>query len=211
MKNSFGRPGLLRTEGSGDPEVQFALNQSLTVALHDEHRRKRVRSAWRMFAQSCQASDGKFLLALFWRSASGYWRGKLVWMLVTLLIAVIVLQLLVQYWINFWNRDFFNALEQKDPAALWRQAQLFVLLTAMSVVLAIMSVWGRMTVQRQWREWLSRHLIARWLSNAAYWRLRLVSGAHRCPEYRIAEDARFATDAPIDLSLGLLTAVLNAV
>jgi len=164
-----------------------------------------------MFAQSCQASDGKFLLALFWRSASGYWRGKLVWMLVTLLIAIIILQLLVQYWINFWNRDFFNALEQKDPAALWHQAQLFVLLTAMSVVLAIMSVWGRMTVQRQWRQWLSRHLIERWLRNDAYRRLRLVSGAHRCPEYRIAEDARFATEAPIELSLGLLTAVLNAV
>jgi putative ATP-binding cassette transporter len=164
-----------------------------------------------MFEQSCQASDGKFLISRFWRSASGYWRGKGVWLLVTLLITIIFLQLLVQYWMNFWNRDFFNALEQKDSAALWHQAQFFVLLTVMSVVLAIVSVWGRMTVQRQWRAWLSRHLLERWLQNDAYRRLRLVSGAHRCPEYRIAEDARAATDAPIDLSLGLLTAVLNAI
>ena len=164
-----------------------------------------------MLERRCQTNDGTFLIARFWRSASGYWRSKKVWFLVILLIGLIFLQLLVQYWINFWNRDFFNALEQKDPAALWQQAQLFVLLTAMSVVLAILSVWGRMTVQRQWRGWLSRHLIERWLRNGAYRRLRLVSGTHRCPEYRIAEDARLATDTPIDLSLGLLTAVLNAV
>lgn len=164
-----------------------------------------------MLEQSCQAGDGKFLISRFWRSASGYWRGKQVWVLVTLLISIIFLQLLVQYWLNFWNRDVFNALEQKDPAALWRQAQLFVLLTAASLMLATVSVWGRMTVQRQWREWLSRRLIERWLRNDAFRRLKLVSGSHRCPEYRIAEDARFATDAPIDLTLGLLTAVLNAV
>jgi vitamin B12/bleomycin/antimicrobial peptide transport system ATP-binding/permease protein len=164
-----------------------------------------------MLDHTHQARTRKFLITRFWRGASGYWRGKKVWLLVGLLISTIILQLLVQYWMNFWNRDFFNALELRDPAALWQQAQLFVLLTASSVVLAIVSVWGRMTVQRQWREWLSKHLIERWVSNDAYRRLRLVKGAHRCPEYRIAEDARLATDAPIDLSLGLLSALLSAV
>jgi putative ATP-binding cassette transporter len=164
-----------------------------------------------MFERTHQTRNRKLLITRFWRSASGYWGAKKVWLLVALLICTIILQLLVQYWINFWNRDFFNALELRDPAALWHQAQLFVLLTAVSVVLAIVSVWGRMTVQRQWREWLSRHLIERWVSNDAYRRLSLVSGAHRCPEYRIAEDARLATDAPIDLSVGLFSALLSAV
>jgi vitamin B12/bleomycin/antimicrobial peptide transport system ATP-binding/permease protein len=164
-----------------------------------------------MFERSHQTGNRKLLISRFWRSASGYWGGKIVWLLVALLISTIILQLLVQYWINIWNRDFFNALELRNQAALWHQAQLFALLTAASVILAIVSVWGRMTVQRQWREWLSRHLIERWVSNDAYRRLRLVNGAHRCPEYRIAEDARLATDAPIDLSLGLISALLSAV
>ena len=119
-----------------------------------------------MIERTHQARNRKLLITRFWRSASGYWGGKTVWLLVALLISTIILQLLVQYWINFWNRYFFNALESRDSAALWHQAQLFVLLTAVSVVLAIVSVWGRMTVQRQWREWLSRHLIERWVSNA---------------------------------------------
>ena len=164
-----------------------------------------------MFERSPQARNRKLLITRFWRSASGYWGGKIVWLWVALLVSTVILQLLVQYWINFWNRDFFNALELRDSAALWHQAKLFVLLTAVSVMLAIASVWGRMTVQRQWREWLSRHLIERWVSDEAYRRLRLVNGPHRCPEYRIAEDARLATDAPIDLSLGLFSALLSAV
>src|SRR5436190_20806559 len=117
----------------------------------------------------------------------------------------------VQYWLNFCNRDFFNALERKDGSALWAQAQLFVPLAAASLVLALVSVWGRMTAQRTWREWLSKHLIDYWLGNDRHRRIKFVPGKHEYPEYRIAEDARVATDAPIDLTLGLLTSLLNAI
>jgi len=128
-----------------------------------------------------------------------------------LLIAVVLLQLLVQYWLNFWNRDFFNALERKDESALWVQARLFVPLAAASLVLALLSVWGRMTAQRNWRVWLSKHLIDYWSGNDRYRRLKFIPGRHEHPEYRIAEDARVATDAPIDLALGLLASLLNAI
>jgi ABC-type uncharacterized transport system fused permease/ATPase subunit len=43
---------------------------------------------------------------------------------------------------EFWNRDFFNALEQKDGTALLTQALLFLPLAAASTVLAILSVWA---------------------------------------------------------------------
>jgi putative ATP-binding cassette transporter len=112
--------------------------------------------------------------------------------------------------LNFWNRDFFNALERKDSYALWSQAQLFLPLVAGSLVLALVSVWGRMTAQRNWREWLTKHLIDYWLGNDRYHRLKLIPGEHEYPEYRIAEDTRVATDAPIDLALGMLASLLNA-
>ena len=38
-----------------------------------------------------------------------------------------------------------------------------------------------------------------------------MSGEHQNPEYRIAEDARVATDLPIDLTLGLFSSVLTAI
>ena len=133
-----------------------------------------------------RAPDQKLLLARFWESASGFWLGWRVWGLIGILTAVVLLQLLVQYWLNFWNRDFFNALERKDSSALWAQAQLFLPLVAASLVLALVSVWGRMTTQRSWREWLTKHLIDYWLGKGRYLRLKSVPGEHQYPEHRLA-------------------------
>jgi vitamin B12/bleomycin/antimicrobial peptide transport system ATP-binding/permease protein len=160
------------------------------------------------------APDERELLFRFWQSASGFWRGRSAWrawFLVAALIATVLLQLFMQYRLNFWNRDFFDAIGAKDHAGLWTQAMRFVPLAAASLALAIFSVWARMTLQRRWREWLSNHLYDRWLHDDRYKRLRFVSGDYQAPEYRIAEDARIATDFPVDLLLGLLSSLLTAV
>jgi putative ATP-binding cassette transporter len=156
----------------------------------------------------------KRLLSRFWQSASGFWRGSSAWrawLLIVLLIATALLQLLVQYRLNYWNRDFFNAFERKNGIELWEQALIFIPLAATSLTLAIVSVWSRMTMQRKWRAWLSNHLYDYWLENGHYRRLQFMSGEHQNPEYRIAEDARVATDLPIDLTLGLLSSSLTAI
>jgi vitamin B12/bleomycin/antimicrobial peptide transport system ATP-binding/permease protein len=160
------------------------------------------------------APDEMRLLSRFWQSASGFWRGQSAWrawLLIFLLIATVLLQLLTQYGLNFWNRDFFNAISRKDAADLWIQALRFVPLATASLFLTILSVWGRMTMQRTWRAWLSSHLYDYWLENDRYARLRFMAGDHQTPEYRIAEDARVATDLPIDLALGLFSSFLTAI
>jgi putative ATP-binding cassette transporter len=160
------------------------------------------------------APDEKQLLSRFWQSASGFWRRPSAghaWLLIVLLIVTLLLQLLVQYRLNFWSRDFFDAMERKDATELWVQALRFVPLAAAALTLAIISVWGRMTTQRKWREWLSNHLYDYWLENGQHRQLRFMSGEHQTPEYRIAEDARVATDLPVDLALGLLSSFLTAI
>jgi vitamin B12/bleomycin/antimicrobial peptide transport system ATP-binding/permease protein len=152
-------------------------------------------------------------LGRFWKSARGFWRGptaRLAWGLIALLIVITVLQLLVQYRLNLWNRDFFNALEFRNGAEIWHQTHLLVLFAAISIGLAVTAVCGRMTFQRSWRAWVSRHLIDAWLGDERYRRIDLGNGEHQNAEYRIAEDARLATDAPIDLVAGLLASVLIA-
>ena len=167
-----------------------------------------------MLNQTRLATDEKLLLARFWRSASGYWRGPgawRAWLLVAVLIATVILQLLTQYGLNYWNRDFFNAIGRRDAAALWTQALRFVPLAAASLTLTVFSVWARMTIQRTWRTWLSNHLYDYWLKDDRYVRLRFVTGDYDSPEFRIAEDARLATDLPVDLANGLFQSLLNAV
>lgn len=152
-------------------------------------------------------------LRRFWRTASGFWTGSgawIPWTLIALLIVCVVTQLLVQYRLNLWNRDFFNALERREGREILQQTYLLPILAGCSVGLAVCAVWGRMTFQRSWRAWLTTQLLGVWLSNENYRRLDNGPGEPQLAEYRIAEDARIATDAPIDLLVGLLSSVLTA-
>ena len=156
----------------------------------------------------------KRLLARFWRSASGFWFGAsawLAWLLLVVLVTTVILQLLTQYALNFWNRDFFDAIGRRDRAELWTQALRFVPLATASLALMVVQVWARLTTQITWREWLSNHLYDYWLKDDRYVRLRFSAPDHQTPEYRIAEDARIATDLPVDLAVGLFQSLLNAV
>ena len=150
----------------------------------------------------------------FWESASGFWRGWRawrVWVLCGSLVVIVVLQLYVQFRFNYWNRDFFDALESRNADRLRTQALLLIPLCAGSIALAITSVWGRMTAQRKWREWLTTFLIDYWVEDDRYARLAQVQGEQKIPEYRIAEDARIATDSPVDFALGLISSLLTAI
>ena len=100
----------------------------------------------RPFQQISLILGERQLLTRFWQAASVFWRmqtGRAA-TLATFLIVVVLLQLLVQVALNVWNRHFFDALERKDAATVWSQAQLFVPLAAGSILLAAVSVWGRM-------------------------------------------------------------------
>lgn len=160
------------------------------------------------------AVDRRHLFARFWLTASRFWQGRsarVAWGLTVVLVLIVLLQLLVQYLLNYWNRYFFDALERRDAAALWRQAGLFLPLAAASVVLGATSVWGRMTTQRKWRECVTRQVIEYWLANDKFRRLDQLAHGSANPEYRISEDVRVATDPPVDLVLAFLASVLTAV
>lgn len=149
----------------------------------------------------------------FWRTARGFWRGNTrwyAWGLIAFLVVCVILQLLVQYRLNLWNRDFFNALGRRDGSEIWQQARAVLSLVAQSVVLAIAAVWGRMSFQRRWRDWLTSRLILNWFSVGGEGDGKAGESEPQFIEYRIADDARIATDAPIDFAVGLLASVLTA-
>jgi vitamin B12/bleomycin/antimicrobial peptide transport system ATP-binding/permease protein len=155
----------------------------------------------------------KYLLKRFWISAKGFWGlagGRLAWVLTGGLLLLIFLQLSFQYGINLWNRAIFDAIERRDAAVVLHLTAVFFPLAIGSVLLGVIQVYTRMGIQRRWRAWLTSSVISRWLKNGRYYQLNLVSGDHQNPEYRIAEDLRVATDAPIDFATGVTSAFLSA-
>jgi putative ATP-binding cassette transporter len=128
-----------------------------------------------------------------------------------LLVGSVVLQLVLQYRLNYWSRDFFDAFGRRDGPALREEAVSFLVLAGLSIGMAVSTVWARMATQRKWRAWLTRLLMDRWLANRNFRQLTFAEGEDRNPEFRIAEDVRVATDVPVALAAGLLTAFLSAV
>ncbi|WP_420738264.1 ABC transporter ATP-binding protein/permease [Bradyrhizobium japonicum] len=154
-----------------------------------------------------------YLLKRFWISAKGFWGaagGRLAWVLTGGLLVLIILQLSFQYGINLWNRAIFDAIERRDADVVLHLTAVFFPLAIGSVLLGVIQVYTRMGIQRRWRAWLTSSVISRWLKNGRYYQLNLVSGDHQNPEYRIAEDLRVATDAPIDFATGVTSAFLSA-
>ena len=155
----------------------------------------------------------RLLLRRFWQGAKGFWGaagGRRSWLLTGAILLLILLNLAASYGMNIWNRAIFDALEKRDASTVFFVSMVYFPLLAVSVCLVVAQVYARMTTQRRWREWLTHHLLDRWLVNGRYYQLHLVHGDHKNPEYRIADDIRLATNSPVDFATGVTTAVLSA-
>ena len=160
-----------------------------------------------------EASRRSYLLRRYWYSARGFWGksgDRLAWLLSAGVVTLILLALAAQYGVNLWNRITFDALEKKDAGTVLLYAGLFVPLAIASVSFSVANVYVRMTIQRRWRAWLNNHVVDRWLQHGRYYQLNLVAGDHDNPEYRIAQDLRVASDAPVDFTVGVISAALSA-
>jgi vitamin B12/bleomycin/antimicrobial peptide transport system ATP-binding/permease protein len=154
-----------------------------------------------------------YLLKRFWTSARGYWGrdgDKLAWLCSIALLALIGLNVGFQYGINVWNRGLFDAIEQRNAQQVYSLGALFPPLVLGSVLLVTSQVYVRMLMQRRWRSWLTKSLIARWLTNGRYYQLNLIGGDHQNPEARISEDMRIATESPVDFTAGVISAFVSA-
>jgi len=166
-----------------------------------------------MSPEEIEKARKRYLLKRFWITARGFWgdRGKrIAWIGSIGLLLLIICHVAVQYGINVWNRSIFDAIEERDSAVVLWLSAVFFPLALTSVALGVGQVYARMGIQRRWRAWLTDNVVSRWLDHGRYYQLNLVAGDHKNPEYRIAEDLRIATDAPVDFIAGVTSALLSA-
>ena len=149
----------------------------------------------------------------FLRMARGFWSGQTkrrAWLLTAGVLVFVILNLLAALGINRWNRFFFDALDRKDVATVWLAVGLILGLALFSAASQVGLVHMRMRLQLRWRQWLTRYLIRRWLSERRFYQLTIVTGEGSNPEFRIADDARLAIEPLVEFVNGLLNAILAA-
>lgn len=140
-----------------------------------------------------------------------YWTGPgatRAWVLTGGMFTLALAQIGIQIWLNFWNREFFNALEAKDWAAFQRQLLFFGAIVAASVACVALHLHVKRRLQREWREWLSRRLIDRWLDGGHHYQIQFLPGDHDNPDGRIAEDIRIATEYAVEFANSIFYCLL---
>lgn len=149
----------------------------------------------------------------FARFSGGFWKGdtaRTAWALTLGLAAFLLLSLAATVALNRWNRWFFDALERKDAETAALAVLVFAVIIAAMAALGVGIVLTRETLQVRWRAWIVDRLLGTWLARDRYYHLGITHTEPANPEYRIADDTRWATEPLVDLAIGLFSALTGA-
>jgi len=147
-------------------------------------------------------------LGKVWKLTRPYWFSEERWRARGLLAAIVALSLGLVYLLvafNEWNRDFYNALEQKNAQDAFVLLLYFGFLASMFIAGSIYRLYLQQMLEMRWRVWLTRQYLGDWLADRTYYRLELTRTATDNPDQRIADDLRYFTTGTLTLTLGLLS------
>jgi vitamin B12/bleomycin/antimicrobial peptide transport system ATP-binding/permease protein len=146
------------------------------------------------------------------RLAVPYFNGEDRWPGRLLLAAVVFLELAtvflnVQF--NEWNARFYNAVQEKNWDIFKSELLYFCGLAVLFIIVAVYQLYLQQWLRIRWRNWLTEKYLARWLDRGTHYRMRTVGDPADNPDQRIAEDLELFTVRSIELSIGLLNAVVT--
>ena len=151
-------------------------------------------------------------LATVWRIAAPYFNSEDKWAGRGLLAAVITIQLALvanSVLFNQWRNRFYNALQEKDWDGFVREMIVFCVLAAILVALQVYQLYLSQWLQIRWRNWMTTRYLGEWLHDANHYRMQLQGDAADNPDQRISDDIKMFVDQTLDLSVGLLNAVVT--
>ncbi len=109
--------------------------------------------------------------------------------MVILLVLINQAQVGMNLRLSFFNRDWFNAIQNKDEAAFWSQLlTVFTPWAFLYVATAVLEYVVTSTLIIRWRRWLTGNYVTRWLDAHTHYRMSLAGGAADNPDQRISED-----------------------
>lgn len=138
-------------------------------------------------------------------SKVGFW-------LVVILVVLNQLQVAINVRLSFFNRDFFNAIQNKDETAFWNLLLfVFCFWAAIFVFSVLIEYFLESLLKITWREWLTERYSADWLSRGGLYRMNLIGEGADNPDQRIAEDVRGFINLTYSYSISVLSTLSNLV
>ena len=151
-------------------------------------------------------------LATIWRIAIPYFRSEDAWPGRILLAAVIGIELAIvgiTVLLNQWNNRFYTALQDRNWDGFVSELLYFCVLAVIYIVFAVYQLYLNQWLQIRWRRWLTAGYLGHWLEGSNHYRMQLLGDAADNPDQRISEDIRLFVERTLQLSVGLLGAIVS--
>ncbi|WP_398496746.1 ABC transporter ATP-binding protein/permease [Variovorax sp.] len=154
------------------------------------------------------------------RLAAPYFRSDEKWKARLMFATIVALNLGYVYVAvlgNQWYGRFYDALQNKDSVAFWREVGVFGWIAFFNIAVQVLKFYVTQLLQLRWRTWMTREYMSRWMANHTFYHLELARYAGKegqapdNPDQRIQEDMQMFTSATMTLSMGLLNAVVTLV
>jgi putative ATP-binding cassette transporter len=102
--------------------------------------------------------------------------------------------------LNSFNRDWFDAIQNKDQAAFWYQLlTVFMPWAFVFVCASIVEFVVQSLLIIRWRRWLTDRYVGRWLQHNVHYHMALAGSGADNPDQRIAEDVKAFIDPDVGL------------
>lgn len=137
--------------------------------------------------------------------------------LFAVIVAINLSQVAISVRLSYFNRDWFNAIEQKNASDFWTLLiTVWVFWVAILVVSNMLEFVLTSALKIRWRSWLTDHAISTWLGRKTHYRMQLAAQkandqSSDNPDQRIAEDIHKFTDTSLSLSVGIINQISTLV
>jgi putative ATP-binding cassette transporter len=132
--------------------------------------------------------------------------------LIVALVVINQLQVGINVRLSFFNRDWFNAIQNKDSATFWSLLfGVFCFWAAIAVVSNLVEYYTESVLKIRWRRWMTERYYGLWLDHGSLYRATLLGQPADNPDQRIAEDVRNFLNLTYAYSISLLSTVSTLV
>lgn len=131
---------------------------------------------------------------------------------VVFLVVVNQAQVAINVRLSFFNRDWFNAIQEKNAELFWSLLYtVFLFWAAIFIVSAIVEFVVKSGLTIRWRQWLTDRYAGEWLGDGTHYRMALGGQDADNPDQRIAVDIDRFVEQTYGFSITLLATVSSLV
>jgi len=149
----------------------------------------------------------------FWPFGSITAREKwIAWVLLGVVILINLGQVGITVRLNQWNREFYDALQNKNGPEFWRQLiQIWLPIVAVWIFTNIIEIVLVSVFKIRWRAWMTARLTSRWLDDGTHYRLQFKGLGVDNPDQRIQEDVNKYVQQTYNFTIAMISQISSLV